>query len=225
MASQDPPLDEIQWRDPNWLAGNSGLHENTVLHYFAQSPFFDLTSNNSVLTSQAMHNQNMSYILATRSAFEGRLKTMSGLEFLIAQEPAEMAPGTGTGVWVISKQTRRKRAQEEDEIIKHASYFVVGENIYMAPTVADVLGSRMVFIIFLIHFNASNSNAVIHLHVAHKCHFESIRIAQFFSLSRSYIYATSSTTIQNHYLSFLSGFQREYAIARSPCDRSQKSLH
>ncbi|TGO69591.1 hypothetical protein BOTNAR_0009g00380 [Botryotinia narcissicola] len=146
MAPQDPPLDEIQWSHPTWLAGNSGLHENTVLHYFAQSPFFDPTSNNAILTIQASLNPNMMYILATRSAFESRLKTMSGLEFLVAQEPAEMAPGTGTGVWVISKQTRRKRAQDDDEITKHASYFVVGENIYMAPTVADVLGSRMLSI-------------------------------------------------------------------------------
>lgn len=69
---------------------------------------------------------------------------MSGLEFIVAQEPAEMAPGTGTGVWVIRKQTRRKRPPEEDEIIVHSSYFVVGENIYMAPPASDVLGSRMV---------------------------------------------------------------------------------
>ncbi|KAG4026843.1 hypothetical protein MFRU_036g00760 [Monilinia fructicola] len=146
MASQDPPLDEIQWRDPQWIAGNGGLHENTILHYFAQSPFFDRTSNNSILTTQAMYNPNMMYLLGTRGAFEGRLKTMSGLEFIVAQEPAEMAPGTGTGVWVIRKQTRRKRAPEDDEIIILASYFVVGENIYMAPTVADVLGSRMLSI-------------------------------------------------------------------------------
>jgi len=69
---------------------------------------------------------------------------MSGLEFMVAQEPAEMAPGTGTGVWVIRKQTRRKRQAEEDEIVVHSTYFVVGENIYMAPAVGDVLGSRLV---------------------------------------------------------------------------------
>lgn len=147
MASQDPPLDEIQWRDPQWLAMNTGMHDNTVLHYFAQSPFFDRTSNNAILTVQASMNPAMVYLLATRVEFERRLRSMSGLEFIVAQEPAETAPGTGTGVWVIRKQTRRKRGPEEDEITIHASYFVVGENIYMAPTVADVLGSRMVFIV------------------------------------------------------------------------------
>lgn len=94
--------------------------------------------------NQATFNQNMYHIIATREAFEGRLKTMSGLEFIVAQEPAEMAPGTGTGVWVIRKQTRRKRQGMEDEITVHSTYFVMGENIYMAPAVGDVLGCRLV---------------------------------------------------------------------------------
>ena len=69
---------------------------------------------------------------------------MSGLEFMVAEQPAETGPGAGTGVWVIRKQTRRKRQGEEDEVIVHATYFVVGENIYMGPAFSDVLGSRMV---------------------------------------------------------------------------------
>ncbi|KAH8821462.1 mediator of RNA polymerase-like protein II transcription subunit 6 [Xylogone sp. PMI_703] len=145
MASQ--PLDEIQWRSPPIAQGMQGIHSNSVLFYFAQSPFYDPTSNNAVLMSQAMFNPNMLHIIQTREAFEGRLKTMSGLEFMVAQEPAEMAPGAGTGVWVIRKQTRRKRQGEEDEITVHATYFVVGENIYMAPTLGDVVGSRMLSIL------------------------------------------------------------------------------
>jgi len=144
MASQEPPLDEIQWRSPQTAQSMQGIHSNSVLFYFAHSPFYDPTSNNAILTSQAMFNQSMLPVIQTREAFEGRLKTMSGLEFIVAQEPAEMAPGTGTGVWVIRKQTRRKRQPEEDEITVHSTYFVVGENIYMAPAVSDVLGSRMV---------------------------------------------------------------------------------
>ena len=146
MASNDPPLDEIQWRSPQHAQAMNGIHDNSILFYFAESPFFDQTSNNAVLYSQAMFRQDMGHIIGTRAAFEGRLKTMSGLEFIVAQEPAQMAPGTGTGVWVIRKQTRRKRQGEEDEITVHATYFVVGENIYMAPAVSDVLGSRMVIL-------------------------------------------------------------------------------
>ena len=90
-----------------------------------------------------MFNQDMLRFVATREAFEGHLKTMSGLEFVVAQEPAETAPGTGTGVWVIRKQTRRKRPGQEDEITVHSTYFVMGENIYMAPSLFDIISSRM----------------------------------------------------------------------------------
>ncbi|KAG7289503.1 hypothetical protein NEMBOFW57_005874 [Staphylotrichum longicolle] len=135
-----PPLDEIQWRSPPEF--EMGIHSNSVLFYFAQSPFYDRTSNNEVLFQQGLNNPNMTPYLATRELFEGRIKTMSGLEFIVAQEPAETGPGAGTGVWVINKQTRRKR-QGEDEIIVHGTYFVNGENIYMAPSMGDVISSRL----------------------------------------------------------------------------------
>ncbi|KAH6641475.1 MED6 mediator sub complex component-domain-containing protein [Chaetomium tenue] len=135
-----PPLDEIQWRAPPDF--DMGIHSNSVLFYFAQSPFYDRTSNNEVLFQQGLNNPNLTPYLATRELFEGRLKTMSGLEFVVAQEPAETGPGAGTGVWVINKQTRRKQSPQ-DEIIVHSSYFVVGENIYMAASFADILSSRI----------------------------------------------------------------------------------
>ncbi|KAK3939554.1 MED6 mediator sub complex component-domain-containing protein [Diplogelasinospora grovesii] len=136
-----PPLDEIQWRAPPQF--DQGIHTNSVLYYFAQSPFYDKTSNNEVVFQQGLNNPNMTPYLATRELFEGRLKAMSGLEFIVAQEPAETNPGAGTGVWVINKQTRRKRQGEEDEIVVHATYFIVGENIYMAPALADIISSRI----------------------------------------------------------------------------------
>ncbi|KAK3297023.1 MED6 mediator subfamily complex component-domain-containing protein [Chaetomium fimeti] len=135
-----PPLDEIQWRAPPDF--DMGIHSNSVLFYFAQSPFYDRTSNNEVLFQQGLNNPNLTPYLATRELFEGRLKTMSGLEFVVAQEPAETGPGAGTGVWVINKQTRRKQSPQ-DEIIVHGSYFVVGEHIYMAASFADILSSRI----------------------------------------------------------------------------------
>ncbi|KAF4511125.1 hypothetical protein G6O67_002951 [Ophiocordyceps sinensis] len=142
----EPPLDEIQWRSPPILAQMGGLHSNTILFYFAESPFFERTSNNAVIVSQAMNNMSMYHFIQTREVFEGRLKTMSGLEFIVGEEPAETGPGMGTGVWVIRKQTRRKRYQDDDDITVHASFFVVGENIYMAPALADILASRIMTI-------------------------------------------------------------------------------
>ena len=47
-------------------------------------------------------------------------------------------------VWVIRKQQRRKKVGAEDEITALSSYFVIGENVYMAPTVGSILSSRLV---------------------------------------------------------------------------------
>lgn len=137
-------MDEIQWRNPAFIMQFGPLHTNTVLHYFATSPFFDPTSNNNVIQNQAQYNANLFHVLATREAFETRLKSMQGLEYIVAEQPAETGPGQGTGVWVIRKQNRRKRPGQEDELTVHKDYFLVGENLYAAPTFADLMSSRMV---------------------------------------------------------------------------------
>ena len=137
-------MDEIQWRNPAFIMQNGPLHTNTVLHYFATSPFFDPTSNNNVIQNQAQYNANLFHVLATREAFETRLRSMQGLEYIVAEQPAETGPGQGTGVWIIRKQNRRKRPGQEDELTVHKDYFLVGENLYAAPTFADLMSSRMV---------------------------------------------------------------------------------
>lgn len=168
-ASQGAPLDEIQWRSPAIAQSMGGIHTDSgksrsiseerephinsslVLHYFANSPFFDATSNNATLATQANFNPSMFHLMQTREAFENRLRTMQGLEFMVAYEPkqpAEPAPaapaGDFSGIWVIRKQNRRKRQGYEDEVTVLSTYFLVGENIYMAPSVANVIGSRLV---------------------------------------------------------------------------------
>jgi len=144
-ATKDTPLDEVVWQGgPQSVAQEHGLHSNTILFYFAESPFFDKTSNNNVVFQQALHNINMAHIIGTREAFEAHLRSMSGLEYIVAQEPAETGPGMGTGVWVIRKQTRRKTNMGFEEITVHADYYIVGDHIYQAPSLADVLSARIV---------------------------------------------------------------------------------
>lgn len=95
--------------------------------------------------TQASYNPELSHIIQTREAFEGRLKTMQGLEFIVAHDPSD---GGGkaehSGVWVIRKQHRRKKQGNEDEVATVSTYFVVGENIYMAPSVGNILSGRLV---------------------------------------------------------------------------------
>lgn len=87
----------------------------------------------------------MFYLIQTRQAFEARLRTMQGLEFMVTADPSDNGTKTiENGVWVISKQNRRKVAGAEDLITPINSYFVVGENIYMAPVISQILGSRLV---------------------------------------------------------------------------------
>jgi hypothetical protein len=94
----------------------------------------------------------MYHLIQTREGFEGHLRTMQGLEFMVAYGPVQNvqqqanggSSGEDTGVWVIRKQNRRKTQGAEDEITIVSTYFVVGENVYMAPSVGNVLGSRTV---------------------------------------------------------------------------------
>jgi mediator of RNA polymerase II transcription subunit 6 len=81
---------------------------------------------------------------------------MQGLEFVVAYDPLQAAAGANaqfahepSNVWVIRKQTRRKRAGFEDEVVVLATFFVVGDCIYMAPSVASVVGNRIVSLPFL----------------------------------------------------------------------------
>ena len=92
-----------------------------------------------------MYNPAMFHLIQTRDAFEGRLKSMAGLEFMVTHDPSNNGTKLeNSGMWVIRKQSRRKVQGREDEITALSSFFVIGENVYMAPTVGNILGSRMV---------------------------------------------------------------------------------
>ncbi|KKY15740.1 putative rna polymerase ii transcription mediator complex subunit [Phaeomoniella chlamydospora] len=116
-----------------------------------ESPFFDKTSNNQSLLTQAQFNQDVAQSLATRDAFEARLRSMGGLEFVVAYDPLKMSvqiptPDGGSdwsNVWVIKKQNRSKRQGFSDEVTILAYYYMVNDAIFMAPSIARVVGNRM----------------------------------------------------------------------------------
>ncbi|KAI4188746.1 MAG: hypothetical protein L6R41_001936 [Letrouitia leprolyta] len=143
-TTQDSQLDEIQWKAPLLAQSMGGIQTNTVLPYFSESPYFDATSNNATIMTQATHNPALFYLIQTREAFEARLRTMQGLEFMVVHDPSENGTKLDhSGVWVIRRQLRRKRAGTEDEVTPISSYYVVGENIYMASSLGNVLGARL----------------------------------------------------------------------------------
>ncbi|KAK7208147.1 putative MED6 mediator subfamily complex component [Myxozyma melibiosi] len=128
MSAAEPPLDELQWRAPEWIA-QWGLRTDNVLEYFAQSPFYDRSSNNQVLKMQSQFSSPMMQPQDVHKLLE----SMRGIEFAIA------IPNPGTALWVIRKQNRISQT----EAIPLATYFVIEENIYMAPTVYSVVSSRI----------------------------------------------------------------------------------
>ncbi|BCS02372.1 mediator complex subunit MED6 [Aspergillus luchuensis] len=171
-GTPDASMEEILWRSPPHVQMMGGyLHSNNstrfsshqrqqwptntlnacaVLFYFAESPFFDPTSNNASLAIQANYNEAFRHFVETREAFEGRLKTMQGLEFVVSYDPIQAAAQPDgrfahepSNIWVIRKQNRRKRTGLEDEVVVLSTYFIVGDCIYMAPSVASVVGNRI----------------------------------------------------------------------------------
>ncbi|KAF5094518.1 hypothetical protein D0Z03_002059 [Geotrichum reessii] len=140
---ESEPLDEVQWRSPEWIQQNNGLRTDNVLEYFSYSPFYDRGSNNQILKMQSQFQQQPAAAPAAavpgasphqshQQQLYAELRNMKGTEFVvaIAREPE---------LWVIRKQTRLS-PQETRPL---STYFVVGENIYMAPSVHSVVSSRV----------------------------------------------------------------------------------
>lgn len=83
--------------------------------------------------------------------FEAQLRRLSGLEYVVAYDPLAMnvqidGPNEKefSNVWVIKKQDRAKRAGQEDQVTVLDFYYIVGDAIYRAPSVAKILTNRMV---------------------------------------------------------------------------------
>lgn len=161
MATTDPqPLDEIQHRRPEiiqwWLSGPPGLpgpflpmEARFVHRYFSESPFCDPQSLNALLFSQANNPESWA-LVHNREALEARLRTRPGIEHVIAEDPKVLADGQASGVYVLRKQRRLEERSEEDrrrgvyprtETV--GTHFVVGENVYQAPSVGDVVRNRL----------------------------------------------------------------------------------
>lgn len=124
------PLDEIQWKSPEWIQ-QFGLFTGNVLDYFAESPFYDRTSNNQVLRMQFQYQPPPNNI-NPQKYFESKLKEMTGTEFFLLhiREP---------DFWIIRKQ---KRLNSENAIPLQ-DYYIIGANVYQAPKIYDILSSRL----------------------------------------------------------------------------------
>lgn len=127
-----------------------GITAESVHAYFLNSPFVDDMSNNALLRGQAAAAPNGKWMF-DRKALDAKLDRMEGIEYRIVEGP-ETSYGLaqlGNPVWVIRKQFREKKKSEaRGEYYRvtrvEGTYFVMGELVYMAPSLEDVLRIRLV---------------------------------------------------------------------------------
>lgn len=134
MSSE--PLDEIQWKSPEWIQ-QFGLHTGNVLDYFAESPFYDRTSNNQVLRMQFQFQQIPPNVHPQRY-LQSKLTEMVGIEFVVAyvREP---------DFWIIRKQKRL----DATSTLTEQDYYIIGANVYQSPKIYDILSARMLSVTLL----------------------------------------------------------------------------
>ncbi|CAM9489347.1 unnamed protein product [Chrysoparadoxa australica] len=133
-SSEKDPLDQthLSFQDTVWLQ-HFPLVAETALDYFAQSPFYDKSSNNEQCRMQG---------LDPRVALKG----MTGLEFWLVDLPPEQNPieNMPNGMqrrhlYTIRRQLRR--AMKTAEI--QATYYIIDGTIYQSPSVLELLRSRL----------------------------------------------------------------------------------
>jgi mediator of RNA polymerase II transcription subunit 6 len=121
------------------------LLTSAVHLYFLTSPFCDATSNNKIINVQSQRNPALYDDLRDRTRFEERLEKINGIEYRIVEGPLRTTPDMNP-VWVIRKQNRQKRFNEDgtDKLTILGTYFAIAEHIYQAPSLYDILLCKMV---------------------------------------------------------------------------------
>lgn len=167
---------------------------------------------------------------------------MQGLEFIVAHDPLQhtaakmaqktdntsAAPKEPSNVWVIRKQIRRKRSgMEEDEVTILATYFVVGDTLFMAPSVSSVIGSRMVccfgMSVYLVSDDKGIANICLRVAIdgyfSNECPFNCIPASDLLAFLWAYLYAASSQISRcrrSTATAVSTAKQREHSNARCP---------
>uniref|UniRef100_M4C4K5 Mediator of RNA polymerase II transcription subunit 6 n=1 Tax=Hyaloperonospora arabidopsidis (strain Emoy2) TaxID=559515 RepID=M4C4K5_HYAAE len=109
------------FRDTVWLQ-SFPLNPQTVLHYFALSPFYDRSCNNERLKMQRLGLD--------------QLKNLRGIEYELLPNAAKQLPQQ---LYVIRKQRRSSRTQVEPLAV----YYVLDGTVYQAPNIHAMLTSRL----------------------------------------------------------------------------------
>ena len=142
----------IVWANPGWVQGRGDfLHANNALFYFAESDFFDRSSENYGLFSQFAGTPYEGEYFGTRRKFEAKLKDRAGVSFVVVQDPMDPTPTLveapdrskhPSNVWVIRKQRRLHKGDDDSKLEILAYYYISNMVIFQAPTLAKILSHR-----------------------------------------------------------------------------------
>lgn len=141
--------DEQEFEQPQTLLELPGgdLNGESIMWYFMSSPFFDGASNNVALFTQCRASAEGQALLNNRKLFEEALQNRYplGLQFIVVAEP--QAAGQP---WVIQRQMKYKPTDKDGNLLDkvetqvQGTYYTVGNKILMAPSLLDVLQTRLV---------------------------------------------------------------------------------
>ena len=144
MPPQIPPLDEQEFDQPFSETGRDLNAGNNISFYFMNSPFFEPRSNNIAVYTKAQGEPNGMQILNDRAVFEQELrKHHDGLQFVVAAEPQ----GDGQP-WLLQRQNIVIDSDSDSDArrpktLVEGNWYTQGTRVLMAPSLLDVLQSRL----------------------------------------------------------------------------------
>lgn len=166
------PLDELQWKSPEWIQA-FGLRTDNVLDYFAESPFFNKTSNNQVIKMQRQFSQvpqdqagqddkqrsNESEVMTGITLHQQGQGEFSHLEpsrrSLLSRYPVhamlerELSKMKGVEYVLAYLQEpdfwviKKQNRSGPKQVQVLQDYYVIGANVYQSPTVFKIVQSRV----------------------------------------------------------------------------------
>lgn len=162
MPPHIPPLDEQEFDQPALIAGLPGQNinvGNNLFWYFTSSPWFEPQSINISVFQNVQLLPDGQQIMNDRALWEERLRAVeAGTQFIATAEPQ----GEGQP-WVLQRQNKRHN-HETGRVETHVegNWYTQGTRMLMAPSLLDVVQSRLLTISTRIQLMADMANNMTH---------------------------------------------------------------
>lgn len=162
MPPQIPPLDEQEFDQPALLAGLPGQRldaGNNLFWYFTSSPWFEPQSINISVFQNVQMLPDGQQVMNDRMLWEERLRAVeAGVQFVATADPqAEGQP------WVLQRQNKRHH-DETGRLETHVegTWYTQGTRVLMAPSLLDVVQSRLLTVATRMQLMADTAQAMTH---------------------------------------------------------------